>query len=223
MKLNFKTALIYLIIPVLLLIPASKAQEQRGNQSTYKTKLNLSSEQEKVQQIFNKFVKEIDEDIDDYKINVIESPQINAYASLGKNIVVNTALIELLENETALAFVIAHELGHIEEHHVWKSIARQSLSSLMGYYLFGGNRILHGVDRLHSLHYSRSKEKEADIFAVELMNKLYCKQPGKLEFFQTMSERDQSPKILEYISTHPLASSRLTYLQERIKAENCLI
>ena len=142
---------------------------------------------------------------------------------MGNNIVVNTALIELLENETALAFVIAHELGHLEENHVWKSIARQSLSSLMGYYFFKGNRVLHGVDHLHSLHYSRSKEKEADVFAIKLMNKLYCIRPGKLEFFQTMAAKDRSPKIMEYISTHPLASSRLDYLKERIEEKNCLI
>ncbi|NQY79090.1 MAG: M48 family metallopeptidase [Candidatus Caenarcaniphilales bacterium] len=223
MKLNLKTKLIYLIIPILLLISASKAQEQGGNQSTYKTKLNLAAEQTKVQNMLNKFIKTIDEDIDDYKIQVVESPEINAYASLGNNIVIYTALIELLQNDTALAFVVAHELGHLEENHVWKSVARQSLSSLLSYYVFRESRVLHGVDRLHSLHYSRSKEKEADMFAVKLMNQLYCKQAGKLEFFQTMLERGESPKILEYISTHPLSSTRLAYLTKEIEADNCLI
>ena len=212
--------MLILVINIFFAGASSLANEQNAN---YKTKINLELEQEKIDKVYQRFVEHIGKNHEKYSINLVESPQINAYASMGKRIVINSALVEFLNNDTALNFVIAHELGHIEEKHVWKGIARQGLSSLLSYYVFKESRVLHGVDRLHSLHYSRSKEKEADLFAVELMNELYCKVPGKLQFFEKMSEQRKSPKLMEYLSTHPLADTRLAYLEAEITKANCLI
>ena len=74
---------------------------------------------------------------------------------------------------------------------------------------------------MHTLHYSRGKETEADFFAVDLISELYCSEPGKLEFFEKSVAKQQSSKLQEYFSTHPLPASRLEYLRAEFKKHNC--
>jgi predicted Zn-dependent protease len=184
-----------------------------------------SSDIAEVKRIFEQFTKAIGKNASDYTLEIHKSDVLNAYATLGKKIVINSALLEQTKSEAGIAFVIAHELGHVEQKHVLKSIARSSLSSVLRHFLFKQNQLLNGVDYAHSLYYSRDKERDADYFAVDLINKTYCKLPGKLEFFEivTQGQKSPSPKFLEYLSTHPLPESRLKYLREEIEKSACVI
>lgn len=48
------------------------------------------------------------------KYSVVENEEINAFAARTKNtIIVNRGVLELVENDDELAFVIGHEIGHI--------------------------------------------------------------------------------------------------------------
>ncbi len=176
--------------------------------------------------IFSKLVTGMGEKESDYTLELVESTELNAYATLDHKMVVYTALLKNVDSEAGLAFVLAHELGHIEHHHVEKSIIMSKLSSLVGALLFKSNttssKIYSGVSYFHNLSYSRGKEKDADLFAVSLVDKFYCKDPNKLEFFTKNAGAQQSGKLLEYFSTHPLTSTRIAYLDEAFKAENCV-
>lgn len=184
-------------------------------------------DQQVVNRIFKQYTDSLGKNHEDYTVEVVESEQINAFATLGNKIVVNTALIEYLDTEVGLAFVIAHELGHLERHHVYRGIFREGLASLFRVLLFKESRVYEGVNQFHRLHYSRGKEREADLFAEQLITQFYCKDPGKLEFFAKMSEEmsknGQGGKISEYFSTHPLPASRLEYLTVEIQAKGCVI
>lgn len=178
---------------------------------------------EKVQRIFQKFTAAIGKEASDYTLEVHKNDELNAYATLGKKIVINSALIEQIQSESALALVIAHELGHVERKHVIKGIFRNSLSSIMKYYVFKQNQLLNGVDYMHTLYYDRSKEREADYYAIDLIDKVYCKTPGKLEFFEMITQGKKNSKLQEYFSTHPLPETRIIYLKEEIQKANCVI
>lgn len=180
-----------------------------------------SSDIETIKTIFRKFTTAIGANADDYTLEIHKSDELNAYATLGKKIVINSALIEQTKSEAGLAFVIAHELGHVQEKHVIKSMLRSSFSGAMKYFFFKENKLLNGVDYFHSLYYSRDHERDADLYAVDLINKTYCKVPGKLEFFQKINAAKPSPKVLEYFSTHPLPQSRIDYLTADIKNAGC--
>jgi Zn-dependent protease with chaperone function len=140
--------------------------------------------------------------------------------------VVYTALLKNVQTEAGLAFVLAHELGHIERHHVQKSIFVSAVSSIFGNLFFKADttssKIYNGVSYFHNLSYSRGKEKDADLFAVTLVDKFYCKDPNKLEFFKRNSANQTSGKLAEYFSTHPLTSTRLAYLDEAFTVEKCV-
>ena len=179
-----------------------------------------------LKRVFSKLIAGMGEKESDYTLEVVESEEINAYATLGNKMVVNTALLKSINSEAGLAFVLAHELGHIEHHHVHKSILVSAVSALFGNLFFKADttssKIYNGASYFHNLSYSRGKEKDADLFAVTLVDKFYCKDPNKLEFFRRNSGVQKSGKLLEYFSTHPLTSTRLAYLDEAFTAEKCV-
>ena len=53
-----------------------------------------------------------------YKFQVVEDDSINAFATAGGYVYINTGLIKAADNEAELASVVAHEIAHIEGRHV---------------------------------------------------------------------------------------------------------
>lgn len=219
---NLALAFFFLIVLNLQVMAEDSTTEETSPEETEK----VARYQEKVQKDLNKFIKSIGKDPKQYTIIVQQSDELNAYATLGRKIVVYTALIENLENDSALNFVLAHELGHIEERHAINGVARQGFFALLRSIFFKESRYINvydGVTYMGGLHYSRGAEKEADKFAIELMNDLYCDVPNKLEFFEKNAANQKASKLSEYFSTHPLDSTRLEYLKEHIKEAGCVI
>lgn len=216
--------LIYLLTTSLLILPVYALNTEESQTQTEKDL--LTQEQIKVQAMLDQFVTSIGKDPKLYNILVQKSDQINAYATTGRRIVVFSALIESLGNDPALAFVVAHELGHIEENHMIHGMVRQGLIGLFRRFFLNKPKVIQvydGVTFLGGLHYDRGSEKEADLFAVDLMNKLYCDQTGKLRFFENSLATQKESKFSEYFSTHPLSGTRLKYLREAIQEANCTI
>lgn len=93
------------------------------------------------------------------RIYVVKSPQVNAYATGNGIIFINLGLIAQAENEAQLAYVIAHEVIHYKNEHVYNQYIEEK-------------RILDGEDlyqktnqseKLSALStYSKSQELEAD-------------------------------------------------------------
>jgi predicted Zn-dependent protease len=61
-----------------------------------------------------------------YTFQVVESDDVNAFATLGGFVYVNTGLLKMAENEAQVASVIAHEVGHIAKRHVVEALAQQA-------------------------------------------------------------------------------------------------
>ncbi len=178
---------------------------------------------DEVKRIFQRFTNILGKDMEDYTLEIQQSDQLNAYATLGKKIVINSALLEQIKSESAIGFVIAHELGHVEKKHAMKGIAVSGFSALLKHFFFKDSRLAAGVNQAGTLYYNRGQEESADHFAIDLINKTYCQTPGKLEFFEKLAQNKSSPKILEYFSTHPLPETRLEYLRKEIKDANCVL
>jgi predicted Zn-dependent protease len=223
-----KFALMKKIGFIVLVISLFASLALKAADTTTTTKVDpkkIEAEQKKVQSMLDKFVTSLNKDPKAYTILVEGNDVLNAYATIGKKIVVFTGLIDSLKNQSALAFVVAHELGHIEERHSINGMVRTGVLSLIGAAFFKEKTVASNVygaaANLGSLHYSRGAEKEADMFAVAIMNKLYCNVPGKLEFFEKNAANQKSPKIAEYFSTHPLDTTRIEYLKKAITDAGC--
>jgi len=79
-----------------------------------------------VDRIGQRLVQNSDAPDDSFTFTVIDSPDINAFATPGGFIYVNRGLLAYLDNEAELAGVMAHEIGHVTARHA----ARQQTASI---------------------------------------------------------------------------------------------
>lgn len=157
----------------------------------------------------------------DIKLYIFEDPLPNAMVSAGGYIFVSTGLLDSVETENELAFVLAHELGHYENRDNLRSLGRSivflSLNSTLA---ASGVRLppfLMSSMSLADLSYSRDQEQRADVYALEIMHERYGHVNYATDFFEGLVDWELdlgvANQFLEWRSTHPLTESRIDYLE----------
>lgn len=153
------------------------------------------------------------------KVYVFRDEQVNAFALPGGSIVVNSALISFCDSPDMLAGVIAHEIGHIQNGHISKRMAKEvGLSILM---MFGGDNMGLLKELLRSVtsgKFDRSQESEADQSAVYYLDKTNINPAPLADFFEKMGKTyGNMPGMLEWVSTHPNAKERTSMVRKLAK------
>ncbi|TVR78505.1 MAG: hypothetical protein EA412_08700 [Chitinophagaceae bacterium] len=146
-----------------------------------------------------------------YQIYVVESPQVNAFATLGGNIVIFTGLLEFAESPEEVASVLAHEMGHVEHRHVISKLIKEMGVTVLFSILGGDLILLSEVSRTAtSTVFDRRMEREADEFALELLEKSNINPKSLASFFMRV-EREYGgfDKNIEFLMTHPHNQSRI--------------
>lgn len=142
---------------------------------------------------------------------IFEDREVNAFAIPGGNIIINSARISLCKDPDMLAGVLAHEIGHIQNNHVTKKLAKEigisTLATLTGNDNFG--LIKRVIKTLTSSKFDRAQEAEADKAGVQYLLKADIN-PAKLaDFFDQMNKGNaDAPELFNWISTHPNAKER---------------
>lgn len=170
-----------------------------------------------------------------YQFFTIKDKTINAFALPGGFVGVNTGLFMAAESESELAGVLAHEIGHVHQHHIarmYEHMGRLKLSTIAGVIasiliatqspqagsgalaatLAGGQQAM--------INYTRDHEKEADYVGIQALAKAGFDPMGMPSFFHRMYQdtRYYSNHMPEYLMTHPLTESRLMAAQNRAKS-----
>lgn len=159
---------------------------------------------------------------------------INAFALPGGFIGVNAGLVLETKNESELAGVMAHEIAHVTQRHIARSIAAQSRSSLVstaamlaailvGAAAGGGDMAMAGMAAAQSLaiqqqiSFTRANEVEADRVGLGILASSGMDPEGMPAFFETMSRRAgmSEDRIPEMLRTHPVTSTRIAETKER--------
>ncbi len=150
---------------------------------------------------------------------LVDGEGLNAFAMLGGNIFVHQGLLDSINNENALAMVIAHEIAHVRERHPIVSLGQGvviglGLVALTG---FSNDRLLADfigyVGGLTLLGYSRDQEREADELALEAVFRKYGHIRGATDFFQHILEKD-GMQLTDFTSTHPLTQERIDSMHQ---------
>jgi Zn-dependent protease with chaperone function len=100
----------------------------------------------------------------DFKVYLSRSVEPNATCLADGSIFVNIGLLSVLENESQLAFVLAHEIAHYLKQHSVKDFKR--LTTVTQYETQTGNQY---SNLFRKLKISRESEFDADGFAIQLM------------------------------------------------------
>ena len=160
-----------------------------------------------------------------YHFAVIEKDEINAFALPGGYIYIYTGLMEILDDESQLAAVLAHEVGHVTARH-----STERLTTMYGYSFIAS--LVLGDDpnfwaglaadlfsTTGMLAYSRSNEYEADRLGVTYANSAGYDPLGMSELLSKfqMTERGEPSKLEEWLSTHPPTSERVSRVTVSIR------
>jgi len=154
-----------------------------------------------------------------FRVTVVNSPIVNAFAAPGGYVVVFRGLIERTRSAEELAGVIAHELQHVLEHHATRLLLQHASTGILitaltgdlsGATAFG----LQSAQLLGTLRYSRAAEDEADAKGMKMLIAARVDPAGMIAFFEVLEKHGgQMPAIFKYLSTHPSTQDRIARLK----------
>lgn len=164
-----------------------------------------------------------------YSFTVLNNDRVlNAFAAPGGPVMVTTRLVDVAETDAELAFVLAHEIGHIEEKHAVNQAKRQSQiglgAAILGALLGGGGSsdligTVAGVGlSLYQSGYSRSQERESDDEGVNLMVKAGFDPRAAVTMLGKLGSNRGG--ISKYLASHPNPQERQGRVQEQIREKN---
>ncbi len=175
---------------------------------------------DKVQRIGKKLVAENGLDEYEYKFFVTKDEEVNAFATPGGYIYVTTGLLDIMGyDESMVAGVMAHELGHAKDRHVAKGYEKAMQGSagltVLGLVLGQGSEdvvnILGNLGGVVYLKFNRDQEEWADRYGVDLAYAAGYDAYGltrSLECLGLIYGSDDHP-IAEYMSNHPPTKDRI--------------
>lgn len=172
----------------------------------------------------------------DFYFFVVRDPTINAFALPGGFIGVHSQLVLTAQNESQLASVLAHEIGHVAQRHIARMIGSQKndmlipIASLILAALtmrsnpdaamamaIGGE----GIAMQRQLDFSQNAEREADRVGLQILRDGGYDPSGMVAFFERMqsSTRGYSDNYPAFLRTHPMTTERIADIQSRIRTE----
>ncbi len=154
-----------------------------------------------------------------YTFQVVDDEGVNAFATMGGFVYVNTGLLKLADNEAELASVIAHEIGHIASRHTVEQMRETAIAggvaSVAG--LDSNTAVQIGVDLALRRPHSRQAELEADQTGLKTLGRAGYAQSAMISFMEKLLD---SRSVPAFLSTHPATSSRITALKRAIDSQN---
>lgn len=162
-----------------------------------------------------------------YKVYVTESKDANALALPGGNIVVLSALLKETESENELAMVLAHELGHFYYRDHLRGLGRTLVFLLISSALFGSDssmaKVVSNAATNVEMRFSQTQEQAADLYGLDLLNKMYGNAAGATDFFEKMSRKEKLWPIFYIFASHPYSGDRVGALKKAIKNKGYII
>ncbi len=152
-----------------------------------------------------------------WEVNVLSSPEVNAWCMPGGKIAVYSGLIEKLKiTDDELAAVMGHEISHALREHSRERASEQAvanigisvLASVAGLGQLGQKGMEYAYQGLLGLPNSRTHETEADRMGVELAARAGYDPRAAISLWKKMGEvgGSEPPKFL---STHPPRAERM--------------
>jgi predicted Zn-dependent protease len=160
----------------------------------------------------------------------VNTDSVNAFSLPGGYVYVHRGILDFVLNESELAGVLAHEVGHVVAYHSMNDVARRALvdrviyegkkagllsdqqvTDMMERY---GGPILLFVDR----KFNREEESEADMFGFYNAIRAGYDPQGLIATLGRLSKFTGNPTLVEaLLMNHPLPGERVQALREELK------
>jgi predicted Zn-dependent protease len=166
---------------------------------------------------------------------IVRDRSINAFALPGGHIGVHTGLISITRNESELASVLAHEIGHVTQKHIARMVdsqksaglatllalavailAARSNSQVSEAAIVGSQ----AANIQNQLNFTRENEREADRAGFQTLVAADFSAQGMATFFERLQaeSRVSETNAPAYLRTHPITFQRIADIQDRLSS-----
>ena len=160
-----------------------------------------------------------------FRAGILETEQVNAFALPGGYMLFTLGVLQQVDSPSALAGVIAHELGHTDLRHILEQVqieVEYSVVETLARLLAGPRQVItQAVDqinaeieeRLFLEGYARDDEYDADEYAVRLLQSLGIDARPYRDYLATLAESSDA-ELDNLDQTHPPLSERVARIDE---------
>jgi predicted Zn-dependent protease len=164
----------------------------------------------------------------EWEIKVFDQDAANAFALPGRKIGVYTGLLDVAENQSQLATVIGHEVGHVLAKHSNERVSTNFVTQSglqLAQVAVGGNTPMRqelfgllGVGAQYGvlLPFGRAQEAEADLVGLDIMARAGFDPRESVKLWQNMQAQQGGDAPPEFMSTHPSSERRIAELNARV-------
>lgn len=167
-----------------------------------------------VKKIFNKVVKTVTRKNIKYSFKIVADNEVNAFSIAGGKVYINTGLLNFVKSEDELAFVIAHELAHIDKKHCINKIKLTYIAGKVNVTLA---MLVDAMKSVYDIPFNKYDEFEADDVGVKMMQKAGYNKKGAIAFFKRLAihaqESERDP-LNDFVSSHPLSLERAKRIEK---------
>jgi predicted Zn-dependent protease len=161
-----------------------------------------------------------------YRITILDSPNVNAFALPGGYLYVTRGLLALANDSAELAAVIAHEMAHVTANHglarqqkeAEEVLATRVVSDVLGDNANARAALIRGKLRL--AQFSRNQELEADAIGIRHSARAGFDPFAAGRFLQSMASYSDFRTVtgaqdasLDFLASHPNAPQRIELAQ----------
>ena len=163
-----------------------------------------------------------------WKFQAVRDPQPNAFALPNGSIYITTGLLSLVDNESQLAAIIAHELTHVMRRHTYqhnrsnrKKFLTMNIMSAIGAYapMSGVGAVIMVVTTVAPFimvatmyGYSRELEREADLKGIDMMISAEYPPEEMIQVMKLLDKDIEGENIRLFYNDHPSLDERIRYL-----------
>ena len=181
---------------------------------------------EYISSLGHKLVANADDVKTPFTFFMIRDRNINAFAFFGGYVALHSGLFLHAQSESELASVVAHEIAHVTQRHLARSMEEQAkrtpatIAALAGSLLLAIAAPQAGIAAITAttagsmqgtINYTRSNEKEADRFGISTLAKAGFEPQAMPRFFGRLADDFRyASKPPPMLLTHPLPEDRIT-------------
>lgn len=168
---------------------------------------------------------------------VMDQDVVNAFAAPGGVVALFSGMILTAEDENEIAAVLAHEIAHITQLHLYRTMEKtQAMTipvalAMLGLVLAGGGSgeaiqaaMVGGSAAMQQaqINFTRQHEAEADRIGIRTLGQSGYDPNGMAAFFEKMNRvtRSMGQGPPEYLRTHPVNVSRIAEAEDRASRMN---
>lgn len=169
-----------------------------------------------------------------WKFRALRDPQPNAFALPNGSIYVTTGLMTLIDNESQLAAIIAHELTHVMRRHtylsnrsnrkkfltmnVMQAVGAYAPLSVVGAVIMAVTTVAPFIMMATMYGYSRDLEREADLKGIDMMISAEYPPEEMVNVMKLLDKDFEGENVRLFYNDHPALDERIKYLSSYLGA-----